>query len=130
MEPMIFKTPERRHFLVEALEYCSFADVYRDLYKVYKDESCSTGNFVFNVVWAGIVSALLVWTISSGIVQILLWFLFGVTYATGRRNRDLEAQNAGAEFAIKVITAACDEMKAEAEKKAGEEVGNNETEEK
>lgn len=117
MEPIVFKSPERKHFLIETLEYCTFADVYRDLYKSYKDENCPTGVFIYSVISALIVSALGIWFISSGILTIFLWLIFGLVYASGRRDRDLEAKNAGAEFAIFVIQQAFAEMKAEAERR-------------
>lgn len=121
MEPMIFKSPERRHFLVETLEYCSFADVYRSFYKSYKDESCSTAVFVVNASWTLLASALLFWIAYSGPMSILTWLFLGVNFALGRRNRDLEAQTAGAEFALKVITAALADIKADAERKEADD---------
>lgn len=126
MEPIVFKSPERKHLLIEALEYCTFADIYRNLYESYKDENCSATIFIWSIISALIVSALGIWIISSGLWQIFLWLVFGLVYASGRRDRDLEAKNAGAEFAIFVIQQAF----AEASTKKDEEVKSDETEEK
>jgi hypothetical protein len=121
MEPMIFKSPERKHFLIETLKYCSFADIYRSFYKSYKDESYSTGVFIVSAIWTLVVSALLFWVASSGPMTILTWLFLGVNFALGRRNRDLETQTAGAEFALKVITAALADIKADAERKEADD---------
>ena len=121
MEPMIFKSPERKHFLIETLEYCSFADIYRSFYKSYNDETCSTRVFVVSAIWTLVASALLFWIASSGPMSILTWLFLGVNFALGRRSRDLEAQTAGAEFALKVITAALADIKTDAERKEADD---------